>query len=71
MPFCGNCGNELDDTDQFCGNCGSAVESVEMPGRQEKSSGDRKEKLAFYVFMAALALLWLAMGMPTDRFWWR
>jgi len=70
MPFCAKCGNDLGETDQFCSNCGSAIESAAPPDRQ-KSSDDRKAKMAFYVLMGALVVMWLAMGMPTDRFWWR
>ena len=26
MPFCGNCGSELDEGDRFCRNCGSSLQ---------------------------------------------
>ena len=28
MPFCGNCGNEMADTDKFCAECGSPIKTI-------------------------------------------
>ena len=31
MPFCSNCGAQLEDNAKFCGNCGQAVEVMSSP----------------------------------------
>jgi predicted amidophosphoribosyltransferase len=63
--YCSNCGDKVVEGDRFCANCGSNIGDA-GPDTESKSS-----KIAYYVFMAVLFVLWLAMGMPTDRFWWR
>lgn len=34
MPFCPNCGAQVNASDRFCANCGTAVQAVTMPATQ-------------------------------------
>jgi len=63
--YCSNCGHEVVKGDRFCANCGAGVRN---DGAEAES---KSSKIAYYVFIVVLFILWLAMGMPTDRFWWR
>ena len=49
MPFCGNCGNKMADTDRFCSECGSPTKTVisntpsnDSQNTQETSGGSAK-----------------------------
>lgn len=39
MPFCPNCGNEIDDGSKFCPNCGNPMDGSAPAGNAQQSSG--------------------------------
>ena len=39
MPFCPNCGNEIDDGSKFCPNCGNPMDGPAPAGNAQQSSG--------------------------------
>ncbi|WP_406536094.1 zinc-ribbon domain-containing protein [Methanobrevibacter sp.] len=39
MPFCPNCGNEIDDGSKFCPNCGNPMDGPAPTGNVQQSSG--------------------------------
>lgn len=44
MPFCTNCGNEMNDIAKFCDKCGTQVIKKQEPKTEEKATNTRKVK---------------------------
>lgn len=64
--FCGNCGNQLGETDKVCGNCGTPVQgkapvvtdvAVDTQKSEKKISGSKRIKLVALAIVALVAIV--------------
>lgn len=64
--FCGNCGNQLGETDKVCGNCGTPVQgkapivtdvAVDNQKSEKKIGGNKRIKLVAVAIVAIVAIV--------------